>query len=71
VGLYRSSGHLQLFGDFRIVTALKQQFRYLLLSRSESNWFVDHYYTTPIFGIDCSGQHWAIAGGLAGGGTWL
>jgi hypothetical protein len=44
VGFHRSTGHLELFGDFRIVTALKQQFRDLLLSGSESNWFIDHYY---------------------------
>jgi hypothetical protein len=44
VGLHRSPGHLELFSDFRIVTALKQQVSDLLFPRSESNWFIDHYY---------------------------
>jgi len=43
VGLDRSTRHFELFRDLRIVTALEQQFRNLLLSRSESNRLVVHY----------------------------
>ena len=43
MGFDRSTRHLELLSDLRVVTALQQQFRYLLLSGSESNRFVVHY----------------------------
>jgi hypothetical protein len=42
VGFDRSAGHLELFGDFGVVTALEKQFSDLLLSRSQSNRFIVH-----------------------------
>ena len=62
MGFYSSTGHLELLGDFRVVTALEQQFRYLLLSGSESNRLIVHYY--PHLSDNCSG----LTCGLAGGG---
>ena len=62
MGFYSSTGHLELLGDFRVVTALEQQFRYLLLSGSESNRLIVHHY--PHLSDNFSG----LTCGLAGGG---
>ena len=62
MGLDRSPGHFELLCDFRVVTALEQQFRYLLLSGSESNRLIVHYY--PHLSDNFSG----LTCGLAGGG---
>jgi hypothetical protein len=42
MGLYRTPSHLELFRNFRIVTALQEQVDDLPLSRAQSNWFIFH-----------------------------
>jgi hypothetical protein len=42
MGLYRTPGHLELFGNFRIVTALQQQIGDLLFPWTQPNWLIFH-----------------------------
>jgi len=42
MGLYRTPGHLELPGNFRVVTALQQQIGDLLLPWTQPNWLVFH-----------------------------
>ncbi len=43
MSLYRSARHLELAGDFGIVTALQKQFDDLLLARSQPNGLLVHH----------------------------
>jgi hypothetical protein len=44
MGLHSSAGHLELAGDFGIVTALQKQFHDLLFARSQPNGLLRHHY---------------------------
>jgi len=46
---HRSPCHIELLGDFGIVTALQKQFDDLLFARSESNALLSH--AIPLFPI--------------------
>ena len=37
-----SAGHLQLFGNFGVVTTLQEQFYDLLFARTQANWLFLH-----------------------------
>jgi hypothetical protein len=44
MSLHGPARHLELAGDFGVVTALQEQFDYLLFPRSEPNGLLRHYY---------------------------
>jgi hypothetical protein len=47
VGLHGSASHVELLGNFRVITALQQQFRDLLLTRTQPDRLLAHPKSSP------------------------
>jgi hypothetical protein len=50
MSLYGSARHVELAGDFGIITALQKQFDDLLFARPQPNGLL-HHHNSPLFGF--------------------